>query len=184
MTTVRITSQQVWRDHKNPLERFILSKVKRQEETEDILQEVFVKVHSNLHLLKDESRLTSWVFTIARNEIHNYFRKQRSHRTNQAFWMEEDEKNADNASIAACIVPFIDKLPQKYRTAIVLADLKKLHQQHIAEKLSISYTGAKSRVQRARKLLHKYLTACCKIVSDRYGNIISQEPKGKCACAE
>ncbi len=183
MKTTRITSLQVWRDHKNSLERFILSKVKRPEETDDILQEVFVKIHSNLHLLKDESRLISWVFAIARNEIHNHFRKQRTLKENQTYWLTGDEKNTDTMQLAACILPFIDKLPEKYRVAIVLADLKKMSQQHIAEKLSISYTGAKSRVQRARKLLHKYLTACCDIVSDRYGNIISQEPKGKCACA-
>lgn len=183
METNDVTTELVWRDFKKGLDGFIRSKVRDRDEAQDILQEVFIKVHLNLHSLRSEDSLASWTYQIARNTIQNYYRKKKLLEVVGKTDIAADEKEPDMTEFNRCMLPFIRKLPEKYRKAIILTDLKKMDQVQLAKKLNISYSGAKSRVQRARQLLHSYFTECCTILSDKYGNIISHEPRGKCSCA-
>jgi len=66
----------------------------------------------------------------------------------------------------------MQRLPQKYLEALELYEFQGLSQKELSEKLGISYSGAKSRVQRGRKKLKYLLEGCCHIESDRYGNIV------------
>ena len=67
----------------------------------------------------------------------------------------------------------INDLPKNYREALILSDLKNNKQKDIAEKLDISYSGVKSRVQRGRVLLQKSFKDCCNIEINNYGQLIS-----------
>lgn len=65
----------LWDDLHQELYRFILSRVKNEEDSKDILQEVFIKALTKIDTLKDTSKLTSWVYQICRNVVLDYFRK-------------------------------------------------------------------------------------------------------------
>lgn len=58
------------------LRQFIRSRVKHTDDAEDILQETFIKLSLNLQALKNTEKLQSWIFTIARNAITDYYRKK------------------------------------------------------------------------------------------------------------
>ncbi len=75
-------------------------------------------------------------------------------------------------------------LPEKYREAIELTEFKNLSQLDLAHKLDISYSGAKSRVQRARQLLKEKMEEQYKIKMDAYGNVLVCENRGACNCSE
>lgn len=77
-----------------------------------------------------------------------------------------------NAEAAADLKKILASLPEKYREAIELAELRNMSQKQLSKHLGISYTGAKSRVQRGREMIKSMMTSCCAIESDRYGNII------------
>lgn len=64
--------------------------------------------------------------------------------------------------------PIISTLPDKYREALMLSDIKGVSQKEIAEQLNISYSGAKSRVQRGREMLKATYEKCCDISTDVY----------------
>ncbi|GAE31440.1 RNA polymerase sigma factor SigZ [Halalkalibacter hemicellulosilyticusJCM 9152] len=66
----------------------------------------------------------------------------------------------------------INQLPAIYKEAIKLTQLDGMSQKKLSEHLGLSFSGAKSRVQRGKKNLKTLLTNCCHIESDRYGNII------------
>jgi len=66
----------------------------------------------------------------------------------------------------------IENLPDKYKEAILLTELNQLTHKELGESLGISLSGAKSRVQRARKMLKEMLTSCCSLEFDVMGNII------------
>jgi RNA polymerase sigma-70 factor (ECF subfamily) len=183
MKTNTITTEQVWQDFKDGLKGFILSKVKNEDVADDILQETFIKVHLNLRSLKDETRLKSWIYQITRNTIQDAFRKQQFSLDVKRVDVPDENDSKDLEKFQSCMMPFINKLPEKYREALVLSDLNRIGQTDLARQLNISYSGAKSRVQRARQLLHSYLTECCDITADKYGNIVSHIPKGRCLCA-
>ncbi|MFO7869584.1 MAG: sigma factor [Bacteroidales bacterium] len=69
----------IWNELYHDLERFIFSRVKEREITNDILQDVFIKIHTNIETLTNESKLSSWMYQISRNTIHDYFRKLKPH---------------------------------------------------------------------------------------------------------
>ena len=67
----------------------------------------------------------------------------------------------------------IESLDPIYREALLLTELEGFSQGQYAEKTGISYTNAKTRVQRARKKLKKVILQCCAYRFDKYGNIVS-----------
>lgn len=82
----------------------------------------------------------------------------------------EEENFTKEATV--CIRSTIKRLPEKYREALELTEFQGLSQKELSEKLGISYSGAKSRVQRGRRKLKQLLEGCCHIEADRYGNIV------------
>jgi RNA polymerase sigma-70 factor (ECF subfamily) len=76
--------------------------------------------------------------------------------------------------------PLVGALPSHYRGAIVLSELEDVPQREVAERLGLSISGAKSRVQRARKMLAAMLLDCCRVELDSRGGIMDYEPRGQC----
>jgi RNA polymerase sigma-70 factor (ECF subfamily) len=154
--------------------------VKDADVASDLLQETFLKAHLHLSELKDRDKLESWLYQIARNIIADFFRKQKHFSSALPEIPEEPAAENINQRFAACVTSFINRLPLKYKEAVKMADLENMNQTDLAKKLNISYSGAKSRIQRGRALLKSYMLQCCHIVSDKYGNIISEDVKSNC----
>ena len=76
----------------------------------------------------------------------------------------------------------IDGLPAPYGQALTLTEFEGLTQRQLAERLGISLSGAKSRVQRGREKLKEALLDCCQFEFDRRGKIIDCMPKGEGCC--
>lgn len=152
--------QNIWKDLHQELQKFIFFKVKNKQISEDILQDVFLKIQLNVHKLKDSSKLTSWVYQITRNIILDHFRKD-----NNLFSLESiDIVDADNdvnfSKLSDCINSKINNLPNKYKEALLLTILKDFSQIELAEYLGISYSGAKSRVQRGKEKVKTLVLNC------------------------
>ncbi len=71
-------------------------------------------------------------------------------------------------------------LPETYREALRLTEYQGLSQKELGERLGISFSGAKSRVQRARAKLKQQLLACCHFQFDYAGQIIDYQ--SRCTC--
>jgi RNA polymerase sigma-70 factor (ECF subfamily) len=78
----------------------------------------------------------------------------------------------------------IYSLPEPYRDALVLTEFEGLTQKELAERLGISLSGAKSRVQRGREKLKEMLFDCCRFEFDRRGRMIECQPRAKGSCQE
>ncbi|WP_378187066.1 sigma factor [Aquimarina sp. W85] len=65
----------IWIDLGQELYAFILSKIKDAPTAQDLHQEVFIKVQTNMHQLQHATKLTSWVYQITRNTNHGSFQK-------------------------------------------------------------------------------------------------------------
>lgn len=173
----------IWDEFSGPLRRYIIKRVASAEDAEDILQEVFLKIHNNLKNLEDEKKIHAWIYTITRNTITDYYRKN----SRMPELIELDEKISENRSleltanleIAACLQGMIKVLPEKYQEVILLSEFEKLSHKEIGEKLGISVSGVKSRVQRGRKMLEEMLLGCCQLEFDSLGHVIDYEHKEK-----
>lgn len=178
MTMVNI--DEIWEEFSTPLKRFISKRISHPSDVEDVLQEVFIKVHYNIGNLKDDAKMRAWVYTITRNAVADYYRKKGSLEL-VAFpddlASENDEESSLNSEIAACLKKMIESLPEKYKEALLLTEFHNLTQKELSEKMGLSLSGAKSRVQRARKMLKEMLLGCCHFELDRRGNVIDYRHK-------
>ncbi len=71
------TTEQIWDAFHTPLQQFIRRRVPDDPTAEDLLQEVFLKIHQHIGGLKDARQLESWLYTLTRNIIIDYYRSQR-----------------------------------------------------------------------------------------------------------
>ncbi|AXO80010.1 sigma-70 family RNA polymerase sigma factor [Olleya aquimaris] len=173
-------TQYIWKLHADDIKYFIFSKVKDEVITEDLLQETFIKVHTKLNTLKEEDKLKSWVFSIARYTVLDYFRSKKIvyETTEEDFVFEEQKLEHTEAD---CLPGIIKSLPKKYRDPLFLSDIKGLKQQQIANQLNLALPTVKSQIQRGRKMIVQGFVDCCDFVINDQGFLVG-EVKDKADC--
>jgi RNA polymerase sigma-70 factor (ECF subfamily) len=174
-------TEQLWEDFTSQLRRFISARVSNEADVNDILQEVFIKIHRSIDRLEDPSKLHAWVYQITRNVIIDYYRKAEKgvEITSELpdVLVEESSDEEVEAEVATWLRPMMEELPEKYREALQLTDIQGLTQKELAERLNISLSGAKSRVQRAREKLKDVLLECCHVEIDQRGKVVDWESR-------
>ena len=169
-----ITPAEIWRQHCENLEEFICSKVNGEDQCHDILHDLFLKIFENEEKIKLVEKPGSYIIKMAQNLVIDYYRAQAKLRPQHHIQNEATPEFNTGIQLAdCCLRAFIKKLPPVYSEALILVELEGLSQKDLAEVLNISHSGAKSRVQRARKMLKDQILACCPYRFDKYGNIIS-----------
>ena len=172
--------ENIWRKFSSNLRQFILKRTSDESIADDILQEIFVKIHSRINTLKDIRRLNSWIYQIARHTIIDYYRtKKAGTELPETITSLENRDNNNGVDVLPCVEAMVDRLPEKYRQAVILTTYQGLTQKEMGEKLGLSLSGAKSRSQRAREKLKDMLMECCDFELDRFGKIIDYEPKDR-----
>ncbi|HYQ57362.1 MAG TPA: RNA polymerase sigma factor SigZ [Draconibacterium sp.] len=167
----------VWNAYYDQLLRFIRRRVTDKATAEDLLQNVFLKMLTNIESLKDSTKIKSWLFQITRNAIVDFYRKAQKQGNFAESLPEEKEEISEDVmeEVESWVAPFINRLPEKYREALILSEIKGMSQKEMALYLGISYSAAKTRVHRGRLLLKQKLTECCIFYTDKYGNIMNYE---------
>ncbi len=175
------TTQSVWDAFHAPLQQFIRRRVSDEATAEDVLQDVFLKIHQHMETLKDVKKLEGWIYQITRNAIIDFYRSSRPTTTLEAeevLDMPEELPDDDVVSeLLPCVRAMVRSLPEMDRQALVLTEYQGLTQKEMAERLGLSFSGAKSRVQRAREKLKQQLLECCHFELDRRGHIIDYQPR-------
>ncbi|WP_419534199.1 RNA polymerase sigma factor SigZ [Endozoicomonas sp.] len=172
-----------WQEYKARLKHYIAKQVNDQSVVEDILQDVYIKAHTQLHRLKSEESVGSWLYRIAHNTVVDHYRRQYPVEELPEFLEapEEDEAEQVHQELAWCIKPMMDDLPEKYRVPLMMSELEGMSQKQVALELGLSLSGAKSRIQRGRVLLRERYTACCDIEVGR-GGVVDYKPRASGNC--
>ena len=181
------TTEQIWKLLNARLKSFFLKRVSDEQVAEDLLQETFVRIHKKLDTIEDQQRIVAWVFQIARNLVVDHYRSKAksAHAVErESFEGAANEEENINELVIGWLPKMIAKLPDKYREAVELYELKGVSQQEIANHLGISLSGAKSRVQRGRKKLKSLLFDCCSFELDKRGNLIDYKQNSEESCVE
>ena len=160
---------------------YVTSKVKDRSVAEDIVHDVFLKVHARAGQVRDTDKLIGWIYRVTKNTIIDHFRFQsRIVKAEDLDW--EDEKTYLNQCVERCLEEKMATLPEKYREALELSEVQGVSQIDLAKRLNISYSGAKSRVQRARQMLKDMMDREYHVKLDSYGNVIRCENRLPCGC--
>lgn len=171
-----------WRAYRSELYRFVRARVFDPSLAEDIVHDVLLKAYARRDTLRDPHRLRSWLYQITRNAIVDHYRAKRPLEPLPEDLAGENDCHDDTAerALARCLLPLIKALPRPYRRALWLAEFKGLTQRAVASALGLSLSGAKSRIQRARKMVADTVLGCCKVEFDRRRGVIGYEPRGGC----
>lgn len=175
----------VWDEFSARLHSYIMKRVKDEAQADDILQEVFLRIHQKLETLQEEEKLKSWVFSITQNTLNDYFRQQKK-RQEEPIEDEEhipDEEQSDG-NMQACLRPFIQQLPEPYKHTIMEAELQNRKYQDLADAEGLSLSAIKSRVQRGRELIKEMFIQCCHFSVDKEGKLKGehQDPSACSIC--
>jgi RNA polymerase sigma-70 factor (ECF subfamily) len=160
--------------------KFILSLVREEWVADDLIQETFIKIQTNLGSLKDPSKLSSWIFRIAYNLCQDHFRQLKSSRREEKIDQEEAEdfkealiqkgpdiqKDLERRQMGECVQNQMNLLPDSLRTVLVLFDIMEFNHQEIADILGITVENVKVRLHRARKKLKVILEEACTFERD------------------
>ena len=124
------TTEDIWREFSGPLRGFLIKRIAEPEDVEDVLQDVFVKLHTRIDTLRDGERIAPWLYRVARNTLIDYYRERRPVVGLPDDLAVEDEPEESDAQrhIAASLTSMVDQLPESYRQAVTLADLQAVPQ--------------------------------------------------------
>lgn len=171
-----ISISEIWNEYTSQLRGYVARRVHQPEVVDDILHEVFLKAQQGRHSLRFRGSIAPWLYRIASNAIADHYRLLKP-------WVELPEdlaaperKRDPVAELAQCLQPLIDDLPEIYRSALMLSEIEGLSQKEVAARLCLSYSGAKSRIQRGREQLRQRLHDCCVIETGKFG-IIDYAPR-------
>ena len=144
-------------------------------DTNDVVQEVFLKIFRNIGSFRHQSSLKTWIYRIAVNEAHNHRRWFSRHKRQEVgLERDQDERGyqdtlsdpghspfdlASNGETHQLIEAALDGLNPAFRTAVVLRDMEDLSYEEIADVLQIHLGTVKSRIMRGREALRNALVS-------------------------
>ncbi len=175
----------VYDRHYFRVKRFIQAMVRDESAVDDLCQETFVRVQDSLETLKDQSKISSWIFQIAYNLCRDHFRKLKTRRAGERMNQAKAEilvqpsiqKELEQNEMSQCVQQQVSLLPESLRTVIILFDLIGCTHEEVSEILGISREAVKVRLHRARKKLKSLLEQACTFETDERSVLIC-EPKG------
>ena len=134
------------------------------EDTNDVLQNVFIKVWKNLHLFREDSQLFTWLYKIATNESLNFIEKaKKSH----VLSLDDCEKNLinkiksdpnfDGNKIEWKLQLAVQKLPEKQKIVFNLRYYDEMPYEEMSEILDTSVGALKASYHHAVKKIEHFL---------------------------
>ena len=149
------------------------------DKSEELAHEAFIRAWTNLSQLKDLTKFRTWLCSIARNIVLNYFRHEERDIVSHA---RSIDKMTDISSVSfepveaiinkeqqVVIRQALEQIPERYREPLVLFYREQKSLKQVAKLLELSEDAAKTRVSRGRKLLKEQVAAMVESTISRTG---------------
>tara|TARA_R110001592_G_scaffold363221_3_gene681652 strand:+ start:49836 stop:50327 length:492 start_codon:yes stop_codon:yes gene_type:complete len=138
------------------------------EDSEEITQDVFLKIHQKQQTFRAEASLKTWIYRLTINQSLDYIKAKKSKKRSHFF--SKNNVTPDDVQIADSpfnhpgiqlehqeslkqLLELINKLPEKQKTAIILIKVDALSMEETSEIMELSYKALESLLQRAKKNL-------------------------------
>ena len=130
-------------------------------EKDEVMQDVFLKVYRKLNEFSFQSKLSTWIATIAYREAINYTRKNRKYadvqNLDEVKFVQSDTESFESRDMSTFVQKAVDKLPVPYRSILTLYHLDGFSYQEIVEVMDMPEGTVKNYLFRARKKLKEIL---------------------------
>lgn len=150
------------RQHERLVEHMIGRIVKKDEEVEELCQDVFLRVYEKLSEFNFQSKLSTWIATIAYRYAINHIRKEKkmfsdipdeSSFERSFVETENPESLTEDKDLDTFVMKLIDELPTQYKTILTLYHVQNMTYQEICEITGMPEGTVKNYLFRARNLL-------------------------------
>ncbi len=155
-----LTMDEVIDKYADMVYRIAYTAMKNEEDAQDVFQEVFLRLTSNLAKLKSEEHIKAWLIRVTSNCAKKHFASYWNRNVQSITEMEMDEPGAcdDYESVEGNpVTQAVKELPEKYRIPIHLFYYEQLSIQEIADALDMKESTVKSHLFRARDILKNKL---------------------------
>lgn len=146
----------------------VLRMTNRQEDAEDLCQEVFIKVFRQIGNFRGYSKLSTWIGSIAYNTCVDHLRKSKREVLSDADPLgavslapsdvSSMPDNIDRNTLKQLVHRIIEKMPMQYRTVITLFYLEEFSYKEIEEITGMPEGTVKSYLNRGREIIRKKMT--------------------------
>jgi RNA polymerase sigma-70 factor (ECF subfamily) len=159
----------IMRRYNQRLYRLVISILRNTDETEDVMQDAYVRAYQHLGQFESRAPFSTWLTRIA---VHEALARLRKRSRIQQLDMDMDdgdvsvhftspavdpEQTTSNVELARLLEESLMRLPQQYRTVLMLRDVEELNTSETAEALGLSEENVKVRLHRGRALLRRDL---------------------------
>lgn len=148
----------LFREYSGRLYRFAYGYLKSEDESEELVQEVFTKIWEKRAEIKEEFSFKSFLFTIAFNIIKKHFRKEACFseyfktRVHEDLDSQTTQKITYN-SLYQYVTDLVNQLPEKRREIFIKSRFEGLSVKEIAEELKISHKTIENQLTDALKFI-------------------------------
>jgi RNA polymerase sigma-70 factor (ECF subfamily) len=155
------------RHHQHSVFSLVYRLVRRRDEVEDLVQEIFIKAFRAIRSYNFQSSFATWLRRIATNHCYDYLRHERASRVSFYWQMGEDRQrelenhvesqpeqeldHEDRTVLRDLVDKLLGRAPENDRIILVLKELEDYSVEEIAEILKLKPTTVKVRLHRARK---------------------------------
>lgn len=168
---MEITFDKVYKDYHRNIYNWIYSKIRNNEVSQELANDVFIKVHDNISLYDNNiSKISTWVYTIAKNVLIDYMRKKSLPTRSLSDFTDDDgnelifytdNKNAHNEivndELSDAINNAMNALPEIYKSIANLFFIEQQSHEEITDKLNVPIGTVKAYIHRAKYILRKKL---------------------------
>lgn len=167
---MKVTFDEIYDNYHQDLYRFIFYMVKDKQVTEDLVQEVYIKILKSQSSFKGDSSQKTWLFSIARYTTIDYFRskKRMKERILEFFdWGEKGELLKDNQPLPEelliedeqmqLVYQYLDKCSADQRSVLILRFIQSFSIRETADILNFSESKVKTVQHRGLRVIKKHL---------------------------
>jgi len=140
------------------------------DDAQEAAQEAFLAAWQGLAFFRGDSSFSTWLYRLTHNACMDLLRKEQRHASAAGPSLDDEEVNleiaaptespqeaAERSELRRAIALGLKSLPEAYREALILRELHQLSYEEIAQSTDTDLGTVKSRINRGRKLLRKFL---------------------------
>lgn len=166
----------LYRDHVDRIYRFAQRLCGSSDDAKDLVQETFLNAYRSLKNFRGESRISTWLYTIAAHACQRMRRKRKGEPDHELSLDApiptpegdlplqvpgEDlspQERLEHKELRRNLLAAVHKLPKKYRMVLVLRDMEGLSAKEVGAVMGLTERAVKSRLHRARLFVRRELT--------------------------
>ena len=155
---------QLYKQYKTPVFRYCVMLTKSEELASEMVQQIFISLWLSHKRIDPEESFASYLFTIAKNKVFNYFRDVSRDASMRNTWIQNAELFEDTTERTVMfhecsfhLTKAIERLPDRKKAVFMLSRMEGKSYDEMAEVLGISKNTIKNHLVEATKLVKQYL---------------------------